>query len=587
MSSKHYFPSASATSLVPRYLSALVRANPHLDWISSERVIYDPSHDASTVSVISGGGSGHEPSWSGFVGSGLLAAAVCGDIFASPSTKQVLAAVDATRSNAGTIFLITNYTGDKLHFGLAAEKAKANGLGPIAILYGTDDVSIGRSKCETVGRRGMPGHVITMKIVCAAAGKRYSFERCVELGTAVNAALVSIGSALDHCHVPGRQNHERLGDDICAIGAGIHNEPAQMKISPFPAVEDVVNRCLDLLCDSNDAERAFVDFLNKEDEVVLLINNYGGLSNLELGALTDEVLVQLEEKWGILPVRIFSGAFETSLNAPGFSVSLCNLSVASRTINAPVSELLDLLDAPTTAPSWPKSSPGRLTLKTANGCTKIEGVSPRSTIPDDEDMKVDPLLLDRMIRKGCEAAIDAEPKLTHWDMVMGDGDCGEAVKGACEAILRQLDSDIQHRGSIISFLFSAIDAIDDMGGTLGAIFGILLSALLSELRDSAQAPTAATFAAALTRAVEALKAHTSAREGDRTVMDVLLPFTETFTQTGDFHAALQVAKEKAEGTRFLKPKFGRATYVGEDRALPDPGAWALYEILNGMGIGME
>ncbi|PTU19923.1 hypothetical protein P175DRAFT_0516966 [Aspergillus ochraceoroseus IBT 24754] len=539
MSSKHYFPSASATSLVPRYLSALVRANPHLDWISSERVIYDPSHDASTVSVISGGGSGHEPSWSGFVGSGLLAAAVCGDIFASPSTKQVLAAVDATRSNAGTIFLITNYTGDKLHFGLAAEKAKANGLGPIAILYGTDDVSIGRSKCETVGRRGMPGHVITMKIVCAAAGKRYSFERCVELGTAVNAALVSIGSALDHCHVPGRQNHERLGDDICAIGAGIHNEPAQMKISPFPAVEDVVNRCLDLLCDSNDAERAFVDFLNKEDEVVLLINNYGGLSNLELGALTDEVLVQLEEKWGILPVRIFSGAFETSLNAPGFSVSLCNLSVASRTINAPVSELLDLLDAPTTAPQ-------RMGVRKSKACRRV-----------------DPLLLDRMIRKGCEAAIDAEPKLTHWDMVMGDGDCGEAVKGACEAILRQLDSDIQHRGSIISFLFSAIDAIDDM------------------------APTAATFAAALTRAVEALKAHTSAREGDRTVMDVLLPFTETFTQTGDFHAALQVAKEKAEGTRFLKPKFGRATYVGEDRALPDPGAWALYEILNGMGIGME
>jgi dihydroxyacetone kinase len=164
MSSKHYFPSSSATSLVPRYLSALVREHPQLELIPSQRVVYNPSHDRSCVAVISGGGSGHEPSWSGFVGDGLLAAAVCGDIFASPSTKQVLAAVDAVPSDAGVILMITNYTGDKLHFGLAAERAKAAGTcggGRITVLPSTDDVSIGRSRTKAVGRRGMPGHVIS------------------------------------------------------------------------------------------------------------------------------------------------------------------------------------------------------------------------------------------------------------------------------------------------------------------------------------------------------------------------------------------------------------------------------------------
>lgn len=128
-----------------------------------------------------------------------------------------------------------------------------------------------------------------------------------------------------------------------------------------------------------------------------------------------------------------------------------------------------------------------------------------------------------------------------------------------------------------------------MGGTLGAILGILLSAFTSALREAARATgsseaSAATFAAALAQAVTALKTHTSAREGDRTVMDVLLPFADAFAASADFAAAVAVAKQKAEATKFLKAKFGRATYVAEAQGqeLPDPGAWALYEWLDGM-----
>lgn len=157
-----------------------------------------------------------------------------------------------------------------------------------------------------------------------------------------------------------------------------------------------------------------------------------------------------------------------------------------------------------------------------------------------------------------------------------------------------------------------------MGGTLGAILGILLSAFTSALRESAQEEattvgvgggdrttttttraTSATFAAALEQAVAALKTHTSAREGDRTVMDVLLPFAAAFaagsgggagaTTKHDFHGAVAVAREKAEATKYLKAKFGRATYVAEAQGqeLPDPGAWALYEWLGGMSRAIK
>ncbi|KAF6816961.1 dihydroxyacetone kinase [Colletotrichum sojae] len=593
MATKHYFPDTAANTLVPRALRALVSANPHLVLNEAERVVANSRNDRSAVSIIGGGGSGHEPAWSGFVGEGLLSAVACGDIFASPSTKQVLEAMRLAPSDEGSILLITNYTGDRLHFGLAAERAKASGLSNnVVVLPATDDVSIGRSRSSRVGRRGMPGHIFTMKILSAAATEKYSFDKCVAIGRAVNDQTVSIGSALDHCHVPGRQ-FQSLDADACALGAGIHNEPAQQLLTPFPSVKDLVDSMLKLLCDPNDAERAFVTF-ESGDEVTLLINNYGGLSVLELGALMDEVQTQLASSWGIKPCRTLTGAFETSLNAPGFSISLVNISAAARQSKTTAGELLNLLDRPTTAVSWPNII--REDSQTSGDIVDPSADTNASTnAKSDVQIKVDPTLLESSVRSGCEKAIAAEPQLTKWDMVMGDGDCGEAVKGLCESLLRNLDNGVAKSGSVLSFLESTLQAVDDMGGTLGAILGILLSAYSSSLQASAQAepaaaasPSATLYAKSLASAVESLKSHTAAREGDRTVMDVLLPFADKFAESGDFAAAVNVAAEKAEATRYLKARFGRATYVGDaaGQELPDPGAWALYEILSGMAKGL-
>ncbi|KAH7390217.1 Dak1 domain-containing protein [Cadophora sp. MPI-SDFR-AT-0126] len=591
MSSKHYFPETAVNTLVPRFLTSLTRANPSLALLPSYRVVLNSTASRSHVTLISGGGSGHEPAWSGYVGDGLLTAVACGDIFASPSMKQILAAIAACPSDKGCILLITNYTGDKLHFGLAAEKAMERGWvqrGKCVVLPATDDVSIGRSKSEKVGRRGLAGNVITMKILGAAAAKEYSFERLVEIGKAVNEQLVSIGSALDHCHVPGRQNHDEIGENVCVVGAGIHNEPAVEKVSPIPSVEGLISRLLNLICDQNDAERAFVKF-NKGDDTVLLINNYGGLSNLELGALTEEVLSQLEKNWDIKPTKIYTGTFETSLNGPGFSVTLCNLTIAAKESKTSVDELVGLLGAETKAPAWPNVLANTSTKEAKKESPEVD-IEKKAPVSADEDIKVDPKVLDSAVRTACQRAIDAEPNLTKWDMIMGDGDCGEAVRDVSKAILQILDSEAAKSGSVQTLLHAITNAVDDMGGTLGAIFGILLAAFSTSLR--AQKPKAGsdgklidTFAPALAEAVESLKQHTGARVGDRTVMDVLLPFAETLNQSRVLETAVKKAESAAEGTRELKAGFGRASYVGgveEKEKVPDPGAWGLMVIVRGL-----
>jgi dihydroxyacetone kinase len=347
-----------------------------------------------------------------------------------------------------------------------------------------------------------------------------------------------------------------------------------------------------LICDPNDLERAFVKF-SPNDDVVLLVNNYGGLSNLEIGALTHETLEQLGKTWLIKPTKIYSGVFETSLNGPGFSITLCNLTAAAHSSKTSVYELMDLLAAETSAPAWPNVLANTSTKLPRKAPPEID-ISKKNQISDSEDIKMDPTVLEASLRLACQRAVEAEPDLTKWDMIMGDGDCGEGVKGVSEAILKLLDSGAAKSGSVFAILNSVIDAVDDMGGTLGAILGILLAALASSLRSqrhNVKDDLIETFSPALSQAVETLKGYTGASVGDRTVMDVLLPFAETLTGSRSFVAAVKKAEEAAEGTRELRPNFGRASYVavtgGEEQRVPDPGAWALMVWVRGLLDGAE
>ena len=157
MSTKHFFPNTEG--VVKNALSSLVARNPNLQHDEDNRVVFSKTHDPSKVTLISGGGSGHEPAWSGYVGDGMLTAAVAGDVFASPSTKQIMSAIKNVPSENGIILGITNYTGDMLHFGLACEKGLRMGYN-IKVVSFTDDAALGRKKSELVGRRGLAGNIL-------------------------------------------------------------------------------------------------------------------------------------------------------------------------------------------------------------------------------------------------------------------------------------------------------------------------------------------------------------------------------------------------------------------------------------------
>ncbi|KAK4103462.1 dihydroxyacetone kinase [Parathielavia hyrcaniae] len=593
MSNKHLF--SSLEGLVPKALRGIVASNPRLNLDETNRVVFDPASPGSKVSIISGGGSGHEPAWAGYVGNNMLAAAVQGDVFASPSTKQILAAVDAVPSDKGTLLVITNYTGDCLHFGLAAEKTKAKGRACRMLICG-DDVSIGKQSGSLVGRRGLAGQIGVLKILGAAAAEGASLDELYDLGTAVNSQIVSIAATLDHCHVPGRTEHGALNEDEVEIGTGPHNEPGYKKLSPAPTAEALVKQILTYCLDETDPERGYVHF-EQADETALFVSNFGGMSNLELGGLVDELLQQLLADWNIAPVRVYAGCLETSLNAPAFSVSVINLSGIAATSAYSLEQIKAFLDLKTDT-AW----------EAVTGCQNTPQRRPRTEqlvqppaeikkrVDGSRDLKLDGTLLERMLRGACEALITAEPDLTRWDTVMGDGDCGLTLKTGATALLDAIDSKkIASRGSVVEVLAELEDIVEGkMGGTLGGILGIFFVSLRTAVEEnSALARTegsVSVWSKALSTALQHLEQYTPAKVGDRTVMDTLIPFAEAMASAKSFDDGVAAAVKGSEATKTMKPRLGRATYVGagaEGKELPpDPGAWGAMVAIRGLRTAM-
>ena len=308
------------------------------------------------VAVVSGGGSGHEPGYSSFVGSGLLSACICGTIFASPSADQIRKCLlhRVPADSEGILVIVMNYTGDVLNFGVGIENARAIGK-RVAMLVVGDDVGVGRAKSGKVGRRGLSGTALVVKVCGALAEMGGDLNECVRVGDLVKENVVSLGASLNRVHVPGRpfaeasDEEERLGPGLVEIGMGIHNEPGCEKVNAnLPKVVEIM---LAQLLDLDDKDRAYVPF-GRSDKMVLLVNNFGGVSNLELGAIVTEVTVQLKGKYNLQPCRIYAGTLVGSLNGPGFSLSLLKV---KDTGLGPGKSILELLDAPTEAVGWPSN----------------------------------------------------------------------------------------------------------------------------------------------------------------------------------------------------------------------------------------
>ncbi|KAH2596761.1 hypothetical protein KXV63_005602 [Aspergillus fumigatus] len=542
ITSKHFFDDPN--HLVQTALHSLTLTNPSLAFDSKHKVIFRRP-DASRkpkVAIISGGGSGHEPAFAGYVGHGLMDASVAGSIFASPSAEQIRhAAMNCVDNEKGVLIIPMNYTGDVLNFGMAAEKSRAAGI-KTEFFAINDDAGVGRKKGGKVGRRGIGGGILILKIVGALAETGASLEDVYRVAQLANANLASVGSSLEHVHIPGRGVPEDvIPDGEVEVGMGIHNEPGshRMKFS----LPEVIKTMLLQILDHNDPDRAFLTY-QPGDQFVLLINNLGGVSTLELSGITDEVYRQLTKDFHIKPVRIIQGTFLTSLNGLGFSVSLLKL---ADTGLGPGKSMLELLDAPAEAVGW--SAPIRTSTWEAH--------------QSDAPVQV----------KSTKLAEDQPSNIKQAVLSLLEDPSSGLTDDAVTAVNR-----------IVTVVENTMD------GTSGAIYSIFLNALAHGLRAQDQGtPTPATvevWANALKYSITALGKYTPAQPGDRTLIDALVPFCNTLVAAKDVHAAAKAAQDGTEATKSMKASLGRSVYVGGEAEwvgkVPDPGAYGLSELLTGL-----
>ena len=477
-----------------------------------------------------------------------------------------------------------NYTGDVLNFGMAAEKAKAEGV-ETEFFAMADDVGVGRTKGGKVGRRGIAGSVMVLKIIGALAELGGSLSEVYGLAKLVTDNLVSLGSSLEHVHVPGRaiSEDEDTASNEIEVGMGIHNEPGSHKVTA--SLPELIKIMLAQLLDPNDKERNFVNFDFKNDQLVLFINNLGGVSMLELAGVTAEASLQLENDWGLKPLRVITGTFLTSLNGMGFSISILRV---RDTGLGPGKSMLELLDAPAEAIGW--AAPIRTSTWDSSNTATIENTTPGAATAKPSSLTLDPKKAVTALKAGLERVSAAEPEVTKFDTIVGDGDCGIGLKRGAQAVIQEIDkADLPT--DAVAFVSRIIPVIENtMDGTSGAIYAIFMNALAYGLRTqdtgSPSSVTAKTWAAALRSSLKDLAKYTPAQPGDRTLMDALVPFIEALDQTGDIKQAAKAAIEGSEKTKGMQASLGRTVYVGGESEymgkIPDPGAYGLAQFLEGL-----
>jgi dihydroxyacetone kinase-like protein len=302
-------------NIVTEMIGGMLKAFPdYLEQVGDLPVVKRKNKKQGKVALISGGGSGHEPSHAGFVGYGMLDAAVAGEVFTSPSADKVYEAIKAVDSGNGVLLIIKNYSGDVMNFEMAAEMAGMEGINVKKIIV-NDDIAVENST-YTVGRRGIAGTVLVHKMVGAAAEKGYSLDELEVLGNKVISRTKTMGMSLKPCMVPttGKLSFE-LPEDEVEIGLGIHGEPGTHR-EKMQDANTHVDYLLDKILKESD--------LSENDEVAVLVNGLGETTLIELYIINNRVSEVLANK-NIKVYDTIVGNYMTSLDMGGFSITLVKL----------------------------------------------------------------------------------------------------------------------------------------------------------------------------------------------------------------------------------------------------------------------
>jgi len=508
-----------------------------LDGYPHIKVVVRNDWTRDRVALVSGGGSGHEPSHAGFVGRGMLTAAVCGDVFASPSVDAVLAGILAVTGDAGCLLIVKNYTGDRLNFGLAAERARAFGLN-VSMVIVDDDIALP----DLPQPRGLAGTLFVHKIAGAVAEGGADLDAVTEAARRTIADVRSIGLSLDTCTVPGAPRAARIADGHAELGLGIHGEPGVEDVridSARQAMGLVVERLSHGLSDRPHA---------------VLLNNLGATTGLEMAILADALATSAigeRLRWTVGPA-----AMMTALDMHGFSVSLLPLDADG------AGNLL--------SPVEPVAWPGAIERRDVVVHPLPDGLRPIRPVASRHPRRRS------FLERCCQGLMKAEEDLNALDALSGDGDTGSTLAGAARALLEALD---RLPLADETQLLRAIGA--ELAQTMGGSSGVLLAIYFSAAGDASA--NGIPRRSALLEGLERVQEVGGAKPGDRTMIDALGPALQALDQ--GLEAAARAARQGADATAGItEAKAGRASYVGADklRGNNDPGAEAVARLFESL-----
>ena len=510
-----------------------------LDGYPHVKVVYRTDWDRSNVALVSGGGSGHEPAHAGYVGPGMLTAAVCGEIFASPSVEAVLAGILAVTGEAGCLLIVKNYTGDRLNFGLAAELARALGR-KVEMVVVDDDVALP----ELSQPRGVAGTLFVHKIAGALADAGASLDKVTQEAKRVIGNVASIGASLDTCTIPGSPKEDRIPFGKAELGLGIHGEPGIEQIG-FAGAAGAMEVVLEKL-------RPHID----GGPCVALMNNLGSTTSLEMSVLCHALAGS-----GAITHMIGPAPMMTSLDMQGFSVSV---------LPATESDLA-ALSSTVPMPAWP----GLTKLTDVEVTPLPDGLTPIEPIPSPNPRTR------RVIEQVADLLIGAERQLNELDAKSGDGDTGSTLAAAARSLKSRLDR-MPLAGLTQFFPVLGNELSQTMGGSSGVILAIYFNAAGDACAGGA------TVEKALKEGLKRVTEVGGAQVGDRTMIDALAPALDAIG--AGLAAAANAARKGADRTSSIhKAKAGRAAYVPSENLMGhnDPGAEAVALLFEGLAKAVE
>ena len=527
-----------------------------LEGFPAIKVILRAEIDRTNVAVVSGGGSGHEPAHAGFVGDGMLTAAVCGEVFASPSVDAVLAAIEAVTGPAGCLLVVKNYTGDRLNFGLAAEKARARGIAVETVLV-ADDVALP----DATRPRGIAGTLFVHKVAGHYARAGRSLAEVKGIAERVARGSVSIGASLSSVNIPGQVSENRIGENQIELGLGIHGEPGASVIE-LPAISRLATIMVERLENRLGGDRR---------DIALLLNDLGGVPPIELSVIAGAVLRAVtahDVRLVIGPERLM-----TSLDMRGFSISALGVDA----------EIEEGLRSEVGVRAWPGvRTPGKVDVRANANANANADANANANANADADAdananaNADAGAWRDSLRRVCGALIAAEGELDGIDAKVGDGDTGSTLAGAARGLLADLDT-IPASDSA-AFLGGISDRLSHtMGGSSGVLLAILTAGAAARVNELG-------WLGAIDEGVKRMQEYGGAKLGDRTMLDALVPALAALAD-GDLAAASKAAADGAARTATMsKANAGRSSYVREDALLgiPDPGAVAVAKVFEAL-----